>query len=115
MNNTVIKQSWLLLGLLIAPALHAQNTLAFKQDPIAQIHWIPYLVVLLILLVILSFLAKRSKGLVKKPTQYQLIEKISVHHKMQVYILDYQGQRFLIADNQNALAIHPIQEVKPSS
>jgi hypothetical protein len=114
MNNPV-KQSWLLLGLLISPALHAQNTLTFKQDPITQIHWIPYLVVLLILLIVLSLLAKRAKGLVKKPTQCQLIEKISVHHKMQVYILDYQGQRFLIADNQNALAIHPVQEVKPSS
>ncbi|MDR3501302.1 MAG: hypothetical protein P4L79_01805 [Legionella sp.] len=114
MNNPV-KQSWMLLGLLITPALYAQSTLTFKQDPINQLHWVPYLVVLLILLLVLSFLAKRSKGLVKKPTQGQLIEKILVHHKMQVYIIDYQGQRFLIADNQNALAIHPVQEVKPSS
>ncbi|CAM4394499.1 MAG: hypothetical protein LEGION0403_FIIPPAGN_00791 [Legionella sp.] len=114
MNNRV-KQSGLLLGLLISPALHAQNTLTFKQDPINNIHWIPYLVILLILLIVLSFFAKRSKGLVKKNTQGQVIEKIPVHHKMHVYILDYQGQRFLIADNQNSLAIHPVQEVKPSS
>ncbi|MFJ1268022.1 hypothetical protein ACD661_05595 [Legionella lytica] len=105
----------LLWCLLISPALHTQNTLTFKQDPINNIHWIPYLVVLLILLIVLFFLAKRSKGLVKKTTHGQIIEKISVHHKMQVYVLDYQGQRFLIADNQNALAIHPVQEVKPAS
>lgn len=104
-----------LLCLLISPALHAQSTLTFKQDPINNIHWLPYLVVLLILLMVLFLLAKRSKGLVKNPIQGKIIEKIPVHHKMQVYILDYQGQRFLIADNQNALAIHPVQEVKPSS
>ncbi|WP_058535523.1 hypothetical protein [Legionella saoudiensis] len=113
--NNIVKQRWLLLGLLVSPVLHAQSTLPFKEDPINHIHWIPYLAVLLILLIVLSIIAKRSKGLVKKVSQGQLIEKIPIHHKMQVYILDYQGQRFLIADNQNSLAIHPVQEAKPSS
>jgi flagellar biogenesis protein FliO len=103
----------LLLGLMAPLTVFAEGTL-FKQDPMNTIHWFPYIVILGILFVVLFVLAKKSKVLVKTNSNCQIIEKIPVHHKTQVYVINYQGQRFLIADNQNALAIHSLQEVKPS-
>ncbi len=98
----------------LSGALHAQSTFAFKKEPLSTVHWFPYLLVLAILLVALLALAKKSKGLIKNNGKNQIIEKIPINQKTQVYVLDYQGQRFLIADNQNALAIHPLHEEKPS-
>lgn len=107
-----IAQSTVLLFL--SSVLHAQSTLAFKKEPLSTVHWFPYLLVLAILLVALLVLAKKSKGLTKNNGKNLIIEKIPINHKTQIYVLDYQGQRFLIADNQNALAIHPLHEGKPS-
>jgi len=94
---------------------YSQSALGFKPDPVHSIHWTPYLITLGILFMFLLFLAKKSKRLVKTNSQCQLIEKIPLHHKTQAYVVDYQGQRFLIAENQNALAIHPLQEEKTAS
>lgn len=98
---------------IIAPtALGADGTLTFKTASISTSHWYLYLVVIGVLFLTLLFLAKKSKGLVKPTSEGRLIEKIPLHHKAQVYIIEYQNQRFLIADNQNALAIHPMHEDK---
>lgn len=86
------------------------TTLIFKQDPMSNIHWFPYIVVLVVLFVVLVFLAKRPKGLIKTPSKCRVIEQIPIHHKTKIFVIDYQGQKFLIADNQNALAIHPLKE-----
>lgn len=99
----------LLLCLLMQP-LFAQEQLNFKQESIPQIHWLSYGLALFILLVICIFLAKKSKNGINQTAQCKVIERIPLHHKARVYVIDYQGQQFLIADNQHALAIHPLKE-----
>lgn len=94
---------------------YSQNTLDFKPDPVHSLHWTPYLLVLGVLILVLLVLAKKSKRLVKTNSQCQLIDKIPLQHKTQAYVIDYQGQRFLIAENPNALAIHPLKEEKAVS
>lgn len=84
----------------------AEHSLPFKKE-ISTNHLFSYLLVLGILFLTLFFLAKKSKKLINT-NQCQILERIPIHHKTKVYILDYQGQRFLIADNQNALAIQPL-------
>lgn len=94
---------------------HAESNLVFKQEPVHHLHWVPYILVFGILVASLFFLAKKSKVLVKAAPQCKIIEKMPIQHKTQAYIIEYQGQRFLIADNQNALAIHPLAQREPSS
>lgn len=104
--------SGFIFNMLLLNSSCAQNAFAFKQDPGSHVHWIPYLFVLGILFLVLCFLAMRSKHTIKSTTQCHVVEQIALHHKAKVYIVDYQGQRFLIAENPNALAIHPVQEEK---
>lgn len=98
----------------LSSTVHAESTLAFKKEPLSTVHWFPYLLVLTLLLVALLMLAKKSKSISKHSSKNLIIEKIPINQKTQVYVLEYQGQRFLIADNQNALAIHPLAQEKPS-
>lgn len=100
----------LITQLLLATPLYAENTLSFKKEGLNSLHWMPYLTVLSVLLIVLMLLAQKAKASGKINRACQVIEKIPVHHKTQLYVIDYQGQRFLIADNQNALAIHPLTE-----
>lgn len=100
----------------LSDSLHAGSALGFKKDLVSQVHWAPYLLGLGFLFIALIVLAKKSKGFIKTNSQCQLIESIPIHYKTKVHVIEYQGQRFLIADNQQALAIHPLhkEEVQPS-
>ncbi|MDR3443418.1 MAG: hypothetical protein P4L65_10450 [Legionella sp.] len=100
----------------LSSSLHADSALGFKKDLVSQVHWTPYLLGLGFLFVALIVLAKKSKGFIKTNAQCQLIESIFIHYKTKVHVIEYHGQRFLIADNQQALAIHPLhkEEVQPS-
>jgi flagellar biogenesis protein FliO len=113
MRKIIYLSTATLLSFIVQTA-QAQNDLLFKKDTVQNIHWLPYLLAITALLVVLFFLAKKSKLMAPQNAQGKIIERIPVHSKMQVYILDYQGQRILIAENQNALAIHSLPEVKPS-
>lgn len=95
---------------ILAQPLFAQEQLNFKQDSIPQMHWLSYGLALLVLLALCVFLAKKSKNGINQTTQCKVIERIPLHHKARVYVVDYQGHQFLIADNQHALAIHPLKE-----
>ncbi|WP_018575855.1 hypothetical protein [Legionella shakespearei] len=44
----------------------------------------------------------------KHPT----LKRIGAPHKNSVYVVDYQEQQFLLAENQNALTLPPLNEVK---
>ena len=100
----------------LSGSLHADSALGFKKDLVSQVHWGPYLLGLGFLFVALIVLAKKSKGFIKTNAQCKLIESIPIHYKTKVHVIEYQGQRFLIADNQQALAIHSLhkEEVHPS-
>lgn len=94
----------LVVSSLVNP-LFAASDLAFKKDMIATVHWFPYGLVLVLLVGILLFLAKKSPHLKRINTNSKVIETIAVNHKTKVYVIELQGKQFLIADNQNALAI----------
>jgi len=101
---------FILFGLLfLANPLFAENTLVFKKELLSNINWFPYSMILVVLFAAVLFLAKNSKRLIRPNPDCQVIEKIMLRHKTNIYIIDYQGQRFLIAENQNALAINPLQ------
>lgn len=102
-------------SLLYVISVHAGNLETFKKDPLSTLPWYPYVLILGILFAVLFILAKKSKNLIKPHPTCQIIERIPIHHKTQVYVIDLYGQRFLIADNQNALAIHPVQKEEISN
>ena len=99
----------LFLSILTTP-LWAKESLAFKKELIVNAHWLPYGLVVIVLIVALLILAKKTRQTGTSNPACKVIEKISVHHKTKVFVIEYQKQRFLIADNQNSLAIHPVQE-----
>jgi hypothetical protein len=90
--------------------LIAQEPIPYKHDFALSIHWFPYGLVLLVLCVVLAILAKKSKHKTSGSPQCRVVESLSLNHKTKMYVLDYQGQHFLIADNQHGLAIHPLKE-----
>ncbi len=67
------------------------------------------LVILLILVFIIS--KKNHKGFNQK-SLLTLIDKKQIGNKTVVYVFHYKQQHFLLADNQHALAIHPLIEEK---
>lgn len=90
--------------------VYAQESLLFKKEMITNTHWFSYVLALFVLFVSLLILAKfTKKGGIPNP-QCKIVERINIHHKTKVYVLDYQGQRLLLADNQSALAIYPLQD-----
>ena len=103
-------KSSILLFVLSNPLL-AQAALSFKQELSTDVHWLPYCLVLFTLLVILVIFSKWTKKTSRLPKQCRIIEKTLIHHKTKAYIIDYEGQRFLIADNQNAIAIQRLERV----
>ena len=84
--------------------------IVFKQQILPQHAWLNYGLVLVILLITTLVLAKKYKSQPQNPSGCQLIEKKHLGHKTVVYVIEYQQQRFLLADNQQALTLHPVIE-----
>lgn len=85
------------------------HTIAFKEPFMPKTGWLHYGLVILMLLVIVIMLAKKFKPGQISPSACKLIEKQHLGNKTVVYILQYQQQRFLLVDNQHALAIQEVQ------
>ncbi|WP_298626873.1 hypothetical protein [uncultured Legionella sp.] len=98
-----------MLALWVNP-LFAKEDLVFKKELISNPHWYSYGLVLILLLISIIVLAKYSKRTGATEQKCKVIERISIHHKTKVYVIHYQGKQFLLADNQNALAIHPLHQ-----
>ena len=98
----------IILSFLINP-LQAKNAITFKKELVANVHWFPYGLVLIVLIIAVLILAKSSKKISNTQSKCKIIEKTTLNHKTKIFVIDYQGQQFLIADNQNALAIHSLQ------
>ncbi len=88
----------------------AANTLPFKTELVTHHSWYSYGFILAGLLSILIILAKMTQSKIKHSTNGKVLDHFPIHHKTKAYVVDYQGQRFLIAEHQNALAIHPLQK-----
>lgn len=92
----------------------ASEAIIFKKELVSNTHWFPYGLVMIVLIIVVLILAKNSKKINSTPPKCKVIERIAVQHKTKVYVIDYQGQKFLVADNQNSLAIHALQERSPA-
>ncbi len=103
-----------LLSFFIHP-LYAEEAISFKKEVVASSSWLPYGITLLTLVFGLLVLAKHSKKIIHNTTQCRIVEKISVHNKTKVYVIAYQEQKFLVADNQNSLAIHALNNTSLES
>lgn len=87
----------------------SQAELPFKSNLNETIHWGPYLSVLLILFLLLLALNKFGARFNSKSKNSHLITTLPIYNKTKAYVLEYEGQRFLIAENQNAIAIHALK------
>lgn len=84
------------------------NPIVFKQDITPATPWLQYGLVMAILLIFIVVLTRQYKSKTLRHAGCQLIEKKSLGNKTIIYVVEYQKQRFLLADNQHALAIHPV-------
>ncbi len=89
--------------------LVTDEPIPFKQPFIPKGGWLNYGLVIIMLLVIVIMLAKKFKPRQASQATCKLIEKQHLGNKTVVYILQYQQQRFLLVDNQHALAIQEVQ------
>lgn len=96
-----------LLSLLPLRAMSAE-TIAFKKNFSANISWLNYGIAIAMLLILALIIAKKHKPALTKKPICQLVEKKYLGNKTVIYVIDYQQQRFLLADNQHALAIHEL-------
>lgn len=92
---------------------YAGEPILFKKEPAIHPHWLSYGFVLLILFITLIILAKKTKSRTNSSPQGKIIETLFLHQKTKAYVIDYKGQQFLIAENQNALAIHALDKAFP--
>ena len=95
----------------------AGESIAFKQPFSPKNGWLTYGSALVFLLFCVLLMAKKYKPGSSKRSSCQLIEKKHLGNKTVVYIIDYEKQRFLLADNQQALAVYPLSNgdtVEPS-
>lgn len=93
---------------LFAPISIANDRIIFKQKFSPHHGWLNYGMAILVLLTITWVLAKKYKPKTMLSDGCQLIEKKHIGNKTIIYIIDYQQQRFLLADNQQALTIHQL-------
>lgn len=88
--------------------LTTSEAIVFKAPFIPKNGWLHYGIAIIMLLVIVMVLAKKFRPKLASQSTCQLIEKQHLSNKTVVYILQYQQQRFLLVDNQQALAIHKV-------
>lgn len=101
----------LLTGLLCYPVVALANTaetIKFKEPFAAGYNWLAYGITLAILLILALVIAKKHKPDSSPQSQCKLIEKKYLGNKTVVYVLEYQKKQYLLADNQHALAMQPI-------
>lgn len=95
--------------------LHAEEAISFKKELMASSSWFPYGILVVILVITIFVLAKHSKKIIHNDAQCRVVEKIFIHNKTKVYVIAYQEQKFLVADNQNSLAIHVLKNTSTES
>lgn len=100
----------LAIGNLFSTAVTASEQIVFKQPLTPKNGWLSYAIAVIALLALLATLLKKYKPTGNTGSSCQLIEKKYLGNKTIVYVFEYQQQRFLLADNQQALALHPLKE-----
>lgn len=83
------------------------NAIEFKPE-FSPCGWMSCAIVACILLAIVLLLIKKQKSPRAPVSACQLIEKKYLSNKTIIYVIELQNQRFLLADNQHALALHAL-------
>ena len=89
---------------------YTQESISFKKNMIANTHWSPYVLIFLFLCTVLILLARHANKTTKRGLNNKVMKCIAKHHKISIFIIDYKGQQFLLAENPNALKLHPLTE-----
>lgn len=98
----------LLTGVLcypVAALANAAEAITFKEPFAPGYNWLAYGVTVAILLILALVIAKKHRPGSSPQSQCTLIEKKYLGNKTVVYVLEYQKQQYLLADNQHALAL----------
>lgn len=98
-----------LLLSMVSFSLFAEEALTFKPVFMPQRGWFSYGLAVAALLAIIIFLAKKNKHLHQNNPTLQTIDKIRLNHKTTLFIVEYQKQRFLLADNQQSLCLQALK------
>ncbi len=98
-----------LIALFSSRAL-AMESMVFKQPFSPHNGWLTYGIAIVLLLIIVLVVAKNHRVAAPQKSICQLVEKKYLGNKTVVYVIDYQQRRFLLADNQHALALHALDE-----
>lgn len=93
---------------LFTPLAQASEAIIFKPTFAPKQGWLLYALPILMLLVLSLLIAKKYKPRALPHANCNLVEKKYLGNKTIVYVIEYQQQRFLLADNQQALALHPL-------
>lgn len=83
----------------LAEGIHFKQAIEPKQG------WFIYLITLAALIVLAIFLAKKPRQAL---SSCLIVDKKRLGSKTTIYILEYQNQQFLLADSQQALALHAL-------
>ena len=91
--------------------LFTNAALAFKKDLVPANQWLGSIIGLCLVGFLFAILYPHAKkrGLINK-SQKHLLKTIPIQNKIKAYVIEYEGKHFLIADNQNALAIHEFKK-----
>lgn len=98
----------ILIHCLISSLVYASEPIHFKQALVGKINWTAYGMVMMFLVLAIVYVSKKYKPKSPDKTLCHVIEKTYLGNKTVVYVIDYQEQRFLLADNQQALSFYAV-------
>ncbi|MDI9817546.1 MULTISPECIES: hypothetical protein [unclassified Legionella] len=96
----------LLMYFLSAPAFAGK--IPFKEAIEPKQGWFSYVLAILALLAIGLVLMKKNNPIASKQSLCKILDKKHLGNKTVVYVIEYKNQGFLVADNQQALALHAL-------
>jgi hypothetical protein len=99
------------LGLMMSLfAKHGFAEALYKPEMAPKQGWFIYSLLIAGLAAIAFILAKTNKKRLVNQENCLVIDKKRLGAKTIIYVLEYQNQQFLLADNQHALALHALKK-----
>jgi flagellar biogenesis protein FliO len=90
--------------------LFSADALQFKEELKLPTYWLAIGAVLLLILVTLLIVMKKNPLKMSQTANLKLLEKRTLSHKTCVYLLEYRGLKFLLADNHANITLHPLED-----
>ena len=93
-----------LIGGLALPSTVFAEKILFKQAINPKPQWYFFMLFLLIVFTILFLLSKKKQSVPSEKSACHVLERKYLDTKTKIFVIQYQQQLFLLADNQHALA-----------